>query len=351
MAAPLEIDWLPSSRIGDLQAFLEAEWRAEHVLARDAELLRWQHPRGDDELSFVAATERGELVGVLGVIPVEFGVRGDRLSGAWLTTWAVTPAARARRVGLQLLELALECHDFVGTIGGNATTMTILGALRFQTRSAVPRWIRPLDRTELAHFVGEIPDAPESPAGDGFTVREWRAADASDWNLYWEGTLASRLVGVCRDARYLEWRYLSHPRFDYRVEIAEAQTGEPAGLLVHRLERASGGEMTVLRIVDALGEGLAVAALALHVAERGRRIGAAFADFYCTSQHAARPLETAGFVAESALGLEFPSRFQPFEPGSRPLTAAFRLASQNTEQLTGSDVYFTRSDCDQDRPS
>src|SRR5688572_1211607 len=100
----VEIDWLPATRTSELQSFLGAEWKAGHVLATNERLLRWQHPRRDDELSFVAASMDSELVGVLGVIPADVGVRGERFRGGWLTTWVVVPAARRHRIGLRLLE-------------------------------------------------------------------------------------------------------------------------------------------------------------------------------------------------------------------------------------------------------
>ncbi|MDQ3065747.1 MAG: GNAT family N-acetyltransferase, partial [Actinomycetota bacterium] len=96
----VEIDWWPAAKIGELQAFIDAEWKRGHVLATDEDLLRWQHPRDDDCLSVVAATADGEIVGILGVIPADLCVRGARASGGWLTTWAVVPAFRKHRVGL-----------------------------------------------------------------------------------------------------------------------------------------------------------------------------------------------------------------------------------------------------------
>lgn len=354
----VRLDWWPSAEVSELQEFIDAEWRAGHILARDEELLRWQHPRSDDELSVVGATEDGTLVGIVGVIPVGLCLHGARLPGAWLTTWVVTPSARRQRVGLHLLDFVLERHGFVGTIGGNETTMKILSALRFHTRPAIPRWVRTLDAGALARL-GVAPglhgagsDDTEPVAGP-FSVRDWSSGDADRWDWYWRDRMAPEVVGVWRDAAYLTWRYLSHPRYRYRIRVAEGKDGAPKALLVHRLEPVRDMNVTVVRVVDALGDVDAVACLAYDLVRIGRERGAAFADFYCTSVRFAAGLGAAGFYPESALDVALPSRFQPLAPGSWPLTAALRLSAEDDSStvFAGDDVYFTRSDCDQDRPN
>jgi hypothetical protein len=343
---------LPLTRVGELQAFLDQEWRRGHVLAADEALLRWQHRRDNDELSFVVADDGGELVGVLGVIAVELSIHGRRVSGAWLTTWVVAADLRRRQLGLRLLEFVLDAHDFVGTLGGNTTTMSILRALRFHTRTAVPRWLRPLDVDALEVVTGRRLRA-QTLARPAATIAAWRPEHAEPWNRVWRERIGPAMVGVARDAAYLDWRYLSHPRFRYELHVATDPVGDPSALLVHRVEHVRDLDATVVRIVDALGDPDGVAALAAELVHRGTANRAAFADFYCTAPRLAAPLAAAGFVEEASLDEPLPTRFQPIERPGRPLTASLRLASWTAEDdpFAGDDVYFTRSDCDQDRPS
>jgi hypothetical protein len=325
------------------------------VLATDEQLLRWQHPRSDHELSFVGATASGELVGILGVIPVTVGVHGQRQGGAWLTTWLARPDARSSGVGLRLLELVFAEHDFVGTIGGNATTTRILGALRFHVLPSIPRWIRPVGRAGLETLLGD--DArtvaiSAVPSSHEFEARDWGADVAVRWDALWADRLAPTLVGTWRDARYVTRRYAEHPRFRYTIRVALDDGGAATALVVHRTEQVRGADAAVVRVVEALGEREPLASLLAGVVAGAHEQGAAFADFYCTTDRFAGALEAAGFATEAQLGTSFPSRFQPLDAGSRPLAAAFRLAGKEAgDPLAGADVYFTRSDCDQDRPA
>jgi hypothetical protein len=208
---------------------------------------------------------------------------------------------------------------------------------------------------------GSVPSTrPHSPVHGGppptvdtgdWSLRDWREEDAPAWDRLWVDSLAPTLVGTWRDSAYLEWRYRTHPRFEYALRVAVDGSGQLHGLIVHRAERVEGAEPTVLRVVEAIGLEPAVVALAAELVQMGRVEGAAFADFYCTGKRFAAPLEQVGFTLADRLPTDVPSHFQPLEPSSRPLTAALRLSLPDLGALTGPDVYFTRSDCDQDRPA
>jgi hypothetical protein len=55
-------------------------------------------------------------------------------------------------------------------------------------------------------------------------------------------------------------------------------------------------------------------------------------------------------VRDTELGYTVPSRFQPFEAEPRPLSGAFRLTAAPADLFATQSIYFTRGDCDQDRP-
>jgi hypothetical protein len=348
------VDWCPRDRLDDLQAFVAAQFRPDHVLATDRELLLWQHPADGDVVAVAIARAGDDLVGILGVIPVDVGVHGRRVRGGWLTTWNVLPAWRDRQVGLRLLQLVLDRYPFVGTLGGNATTMRLLGALRFHVRPSVDRWVLPLGRAGLdALGARHVPVAEAVELDEPETVVGLPEATAARWDETWESRLAPGLVGTWRDAAYLRHRYVEHPTFDYDVRFAVVD-GAPEALVVHRVEPA-GASTAVVRVVEALGDPQRVGGLVAGIAASARAAGAAFADFYCTGAGFARGIELAGFVPEGALpvGSALPSRLQPVEPEPRPLTIALRIAAETgpADPFAGPNVYFTRSDGDQDRPN
>jgi GNAT superfamily N-acetyltransferase len=310
------IDWLPTSRLAELQSFIDEHWRRGHVLARDAELLRWQHRRraDPDRLAVLVAEEDGRLVAMLGWIEFDACVGEELVPGGWMTNWLVVPEARGRGLGAALVEHALEAeYEFVGALGANSATRHVLGGLGF-AEVGMFRWVRVFDPSALRDLLGGREPVPvEAPVPAPGAVG---------------------IVGACRDAEFLRWRYREHPRFRYEV------VGDSAA---YRIETVAGSSAKVARIVDFLGD----EDLAGCIADEAERAGAVFADFYCTSARFGAPLEAVGFVPDPGL----PGRFQPLDFSDRPLVSNFWAAPHLGVDFAGGDLYVTRADSDLDRPN
>ena len=192
--------------------------------------------------------------------------------------------------------------------------------------------------------------------GPSLLVAGWGEDIAARWDRAWSERFAFRLVGTWRDAAYLRWRYVDHPRFDYAVRFAEdRRTGSLKGLLVYRVETVQDRSEKVMRVLEFLADEDAGRVLSASLVKAGEDAGVAFADFYCTSSDLAGPLEAAGFVHEETLPERLPGLFQPLDHSRTGLTGAFWVnpgVSQDSRALLQSpSLYFTRSDCDQDRPN
>jgi GNAT superfamily N-acetyltransferase len=289
----LTIDWLSVGRLADAQRFIAERWRPDHVLAREDELLRWQHRSlvDPDRLAILVAEHEGELVGMLGLIEFEACLGDRRGRGAWMTNWLVVPEQRGRRIGAALVERACAEYELVGALDANDATLRALAG-RFVERPIL-RWALPYD---LAAMPGEPEwlDEPPSPA--------------------------AAFAGACRDEEFIAWRYRNHPRFQYTVLD---------GFAAYRLAG------NVLRVVDFLGD----EELADQIAAAGHDAGAAYAEFLCHSSAYAAPLEAAGFRRVRGL----PSRLQPLDLRPRPDVSCFWGYED--------DLYVTAADSDLDRPN
>jgi RimJ/RimL family protein N-acetyltransferase len=328
----MQLGWLEPERLPELQRLIDEHWRRGHVLARDEELLRWQHPvRGDGRLSVVVADEEGSLVGMLGFVPFRACVRELTGRGGWMTNWLVVPEARGRKLGHELVQRVLEADfDLIGALGANSATRAVLGRAGF-VEAGMCRWVRVFDVDALARLLDgrEIPD------------EAWAA-----WREAADGPVADRpgsIVGACRDAELVAWRYEHHPRFDYTV----LRDGDR--LAAYRVERVQGSDASVVRIADFLGD----PEFAERVADAVAHEAAVFADFSCTSPAFGAPLEAHGFQREDRLPAQLPGRFQPLDFSDRPLVSCFWAADRlgGNAVFAGDDLYVTRADSDLDRPS
>jgi Acetyltransferase (GNAT) domain len=360
-----EIDWLTDGDVPALQLFVAEHMRPGHVFARDAELVRWQYRSPDHagRLSMLAAREHEQIVGVLGLIDVAFCVGGRRTPGGWLATWTAARAAREGQVGLRLLQRMLaEPRELIGVVGITDMALRIYRALGFAIRASIPRWVLVVDEDALRRLLGQrgaVPRRAPSGASTGgrLTVTSWSEAHAQGWDEVWRRRLAPQLIGTWRDAEYLRWRYLEHPRFSYSVRVAEDADGELRGLAVHRIVEVRGAEGRVARIVDVLGDREASAALLADVIAAAERAGAAFAEFYCSGDAVAGALRDCGFTLELEPAHTLPALTEPLNVQlSAVVPAAFHVggattgASAGTARMASDAAYITRSDGDQDRP-
>lgn len=356
------IDWLRAEQLPELQAFFDEHWQRGHVLARDAELVRWQHrlPDRPDRMSMLVAREQGEIVGALGMILVGFCWRGRCIPGGWLAGWIATPHARSRQVGLRLLRHATDSLEleFIGVTGVNDKALRIYRAVGFSICESVPRWVRVISENALARLLAgrvsplrEPANAPTSAAG--LQTATWSDALAERWDEAWTERIAPRVVGTWRDAAYLRWRYLEHPRFSYSVRVAQDGDGSVRGMAVHRVAEVLGSRGRAVRVLELLGDEEAMTTLAADAVACAVKAGAAFADMYCTADAVAGPLESCGFTLSAGDGDNLPALFEPIDFNETRLSGAFSAAREldRSRLLHSGALYVTRSDSDQDRPN
>jgi len=371
--ASICVDWCPVSQIPVLQRFIHTYWSSGHVLAEDAELLRWQYVcRGEPErLSFLTAKARGEIVGILGLIPVDFCLHGSRARGAWLAMWMAAPEWRCHRVGLRLLQQAMAGeYAVLAVLGSNRAGLHVYRGLRFDTcDEGLARWVHVICPDSLCSLLQASPRPfPEEdfstwirssrcsavPVPAGLRHAGWSDEAAKRWDHVWHQRFAPQICGTWRDSSYLRWRYIQHPRFHYHLIFAENRHDRQIeGLLVYRVETVQNRTEKVVRVVEFLATETAGAFLAYTLLEGAQVAGAAFADFYCASARFSAPLESAGFVRQDRMPTPLPALFQPLAFEYSGLTGAikFQVSTERTSVFARPDLYITRSDGDQDRPN
>lgn len=367
-APRLQLEYSTRADLPAVQEFIDRYWKKDHILARDRELLAWQYraPRSDPQRHSILLAREGDVItGLLGIIPTDFCDRGQRLAGGWLALWVTVPEKRRERVGLALLQHALSRGlDFVGVLGINADVMPIYRALGFTVRDAVPRWVKIVDSGALRGLVASRAGLyrellENTPPAGGVMRREkrvdvvaWSPELAPLWDDAWQRRFAPALCGTWRDSAYLRWRYLEHPRFEYRVLLArDTGSGAVLGLAVFRTEPVRGRSEHVVRLVEMLGDDSAYPELLAAVASGAQAAGAAFIDFYCTSAAAAGALQDAGYFRDDLRPAPLPSLFQPLDFSRTHLNAAWWTRDPAAASQLASSLYCTRSDGDQDRPN
>ena len=246
-------------------------------------------------------------------------------------------------------------------IGINSRVKRLYKALGWYTFDDLPRWIW----TGNFNRLKKVFDIPEHSNLNILNNKVERTAfiddefvdnlEESKWNNFYNKVFAPKTIGVKRDYKFLKWRYIDYPFFDYKLLVIKDSLGQYKGLAVYRIENILDGQYQLGRILefiyDDIDYGLKLAAKLQTVAKN-----ILFWDFYCLSSITALALERCGFVRlDSDESKKYiPTRFQPIDYEVMNIKGTIRLnnnAKKSINLVTDQQWYVTKGDADQDRPN
>ncbi len=370
-----------ASEADKLGLFFHQQWRENHLLYRNRELLMWMYhdnpyaPALGEQLTCKAAFCDDQVVGILCYMPCAFNRYGQKQKGCNMSAWWTSEDHRKGGLGLKLMRKSIIREmDLDAAIAGMLTKMVqpVYTAMRWVTVWNIPRLLLPLDKEKLI-FMTEAESSPNAAAAkvklesldisepvspvEDIAVSElenFAELPASQWDkFYWE-TIAPTHMGPAREAKYLQWRFGDIPIFNYRALLAR-QGGKIVGLLVFRVEKVRDRDEKVVRIVDFVADENGADALAVTVANIAREEKAVCADFFCTHTRYNHALEKVGFVdATTNDGQDywFPYLFQPMDFEHTKLNCAWWLRDFDLKKTQARDDFvLMKGDYEFDRPN
>jgi hypothetical protein len=155
-----------------------------------------------------------------------------------------------------------------------------------------------------------------------------------------------------RTAQYLNWRYVNHPLFTYRI-FAGVDGKKISSYIIIRIEKVPG--YTIARVVDFVAHDKAEEATLRFAAAFAARQSAALIDFFFTGNFHAAALKKAGFIETIAKPYsEIPMLFNPIDRKKASINFAFLPVSKKLDLKKMQNInswYMTKGDSDQDRPN
>lgn len=329
----------------------------------EADFFSWQYldgPRGPRATGdALAAWDGDQVVATLMNSDVTLVVEGARLPGAWVHEWY---ASRAHGfVGLELLSSVLPRYPVL--VGAGASMASQITTRRLRNLRVLPlnrlvAIINPAASAALSFSQGELTAAylrsmvpPLRPA----VVPPAEEVDTfgPEYDVAWAAMWPGLQLSADKDAAYMAWRYLRHPRFRYRVLRCAAPAG-PA-YFVWREERVPDGPC-VARLCETIGATEAIAQSVSALVKAWRAMpDLAFGDFYCSNDAVCAALLDGGFIHALPMpDLDLPRLFSPLAADCRK-TLYFWLSYGAdvpfAPRLEFGRTYFTKGDSNQDRPN
>ena len=227
---------------------------------------RWQfleNPAG--ELFCVIAEDRGTIVGQYAAIPTRFSVKRSETVFAFSCDTMVHPEHRRKGLFVLLareLYRLMEEKNGITTVWGfpnEASLPGFTGRLGWKLLRVFPLWVRPfrpliwfcrqlplLKKVFPAHGIRRESGIPPSflDGGSGLAI-EPLSHFSDEFDHLWNSQRGLSSVMQIRDKRYLNWRYLGMPAFDY-LPFSIKWKGDLSGFLILRMMNLMGHSFGVL---------------------------------------------------------------------------------------------------------
>lgn len=353
----------PASELGvsarQVQEFYRQNWNRRIALEDDL-FYRWQFtevPGADDkDHCSVAVNERGDVVGVMGLNPRPFLLKGAQRNAAELTTWIVHPDYQSRGVGPQIMADLQRRFDVLLGLGITKSALAVYLRSGFRYLRAIPRFVYVLDWAVIAPYAKIDPlarkvDTKRRGALDCVTYSA--AAYTPDIGEDVALRFGSKSNHFCRTDAFVQWRFFRHPYFAYEVFAIRPHEGSSDTAIIVLREDTSDEGLRILHVVDLYGDAGALSAALKFAQDEAKRRQAAALDCYGTfAELQARILAAGWFSTLDEDFLSFPHLFHPTElrtPASTSMVIWARNA--DVEIFDFSRLHVSKADADLDRPT
>ena len=309
----------------------------------------------------VMALNDGEVIGFLGLIPVQFRVGSTIVNGVYPSNWLTHPRVRSRGIGHYLMAKVLEEWPIIAGTSLSRDAWTTYLRLGFRYVNKLSRWIVILDHGDTARLLSKEDDTGDvlrrrsilsNPIRDSYMIHDDPFGETAD--DLWERLGEELPISSVRTAKYLNWRYREHPDFKYHA-IVVGQPNRWNGLAVVRKEQVKDTDINVLRIVEFMALPNAQEELGLSVMAYATDESCAFADAFGLSEKPVRGLLKAGaFNEDEEPDLLLPYLLQPidYRRSGVNFIARSQVSFKGVEaHFNLTDWYLSKGDCDQDRPN
>lgn len=343
-----------------LQEFYAQIYRPDHVLMNDAFLQWWLRDNPfwkGDGFSCKIAVDGEKIVGHFAYVPVSIWAMGKIYSGVWTGNFIVDEFYRWRGIGGALIKSIMDEYQATMDVGANAPAEIILqkkgwmhfGNLHrfvgiFDEQSAAPLAIK---KEAPGHCLIRVPDGR-----DNQTAISEVAEFSDDYDAFWEKFRQGIAAATDRSAKFLNWRYVKHPLFQYRMLEAKSG-GQTTGIAVYRIDPIKDMKRPAMRIVEFFAEPEAEDALLTQLLELAKKENVVLADFFCASKKFGAALARFGFCAQP-YSSQIARLFYPIVLSAREIS----FNGANCQGGLPKDIfknqelwYVTSGDGDQDRPN
>lgn len=300
----------------------------------------------------VAIDEKGNILGVMGLNPRPFILRGKVEKAAELTTWVVSESARGMGIGRRILEFLQKEYDVLFGSGITQAAMPLYRGAGFRHIRSLPRFVKvfrsdlPAEFVKANKFGQTLLQRP--PAHKNTKKLKSRRIDAQQAASVADKALSTR-NHFLRDDAHLKWRYESHPVFQY--QLLAIGDGSNQSVVVLRTDNING--VAIGHIVECFSDEKELPATIQFIEDFCADHKIDLIDFTCTvGAIAGHFLARGWFSTLDDEEVQVSNLFYPPEVRTPPTTSIVLWTRGESASLFDfGKLYVTKGDLDLDRPT
>lgn len=340
METPIRTCFCTPEYFPKLTRFIDEHWRKNHRMARDFDLMKWQHyDLANDRWNFVLGLKEDEIIGILGFIDSRRFEREihDR-SLLWLAIWKVREDIRVPGLGLALRSFLTREYkaDGIGTLGINNTVLPLYKNFGYKTGTLdhfyfVNRHVKDF------RIAKNVKISTEGEGGKTLFSLDEKSIPA-----FLERVELSKEIFPAKSLSYLQNRYARHPVYKYEFLGLVNEVENPSGIFVTRTQVCE--DRKVLRIVDFVGSVSELKGMGSCFETLLMERDLEYVDLLCFG------VEEEGLLKSGFQKLKhegetiIPNYFEPFLRENIPIQFAYKYGAKERP-------LFFKGDGDQDRPN
>ena len=321
----------------DIMEFIDQEWSKNHILAVNKELFEWQYRRGN-QIQFVLAKSQSDkkIIAILGFIMYGDSLKEDIMLALWKALKGKSPF-----LGVELLEYLIQKTE--GRVSCNGinlkTTKVIYEFMGFQV-DCMKHYYRLADKQEYKIAKIHNKKIPILRYHYNSKLIQIKTKEELEENFNWDYYNNIEYFPH-KSKEFIIHRYLHHPIYDYKImAIIEGTKTKSTSFFVMREIKIEG--ISILRIVDWIGEIEKILYLAEHVDKLLEEYDAEYIDFL-EGGIEDEIMKKAGFIENKKEdGNILPNYFEPFECSNVQIWYSTKYKSK---------FAIFKADGDQDRPN
>ena len=331
-----------------IASFYNDYWERPIALSQP-NFIDWQFGATPDNHCVVAIVN-SEIVGIMAAKPRLFLYDSNSFNGAELSTWVVSPKVRGLGIGKKTLRfLQSNFQVLVGT-GISAAALPLYLSLGFSFSAYLPRFIYISNFQTIKNLTKfdvqaeRLTKARRTKPPVSVTSKKSNASELSALNATFT------FNGFDRADDYFNWRYETHPIFDYEFHLITDEHGSHAGII---LRRDSNKTTNFIHVCDIIGDPRAILSAVCFLEQYAENMGAAFIDASITKGTTVAAFRQRGWIsAVDDSYVQIPSLFYPLEIRSPATTSLIFWATDSVPSIFDlSAITLAKGDLDLDRPT